>query len=268
LNGRTIERISPAEWREGPVNGTPGYGSFSSEEIILQTVKIYLTIKNNPPQILSVNLTDDSTDAGYQIMPSYGSGKLVYVKAYLNDTDGFENIQNVSLNFNNKSTNLYFEGNLSKTSCIFAGNFTMSPADRAGDYTFELTASDYNDLTSSSVAFEYLGLIATQLNTTNLNWTLSSGESASEKIKITNEGNIPVDIEVSATNFVSKANISLGSLEIFDDTWKTLDSPLLIDTNIEPMSSGEIQFRFVAPSASRAGNYESSITFTSMESVI
>lgn len=266
LNGKTIQRVSITEWKEDAP--TLGYGSFSSAEKISQEVKLYLTIKNNKPEILSINLTDDSLNNGFQIMPNYGSNKLVNVEVYVNDTDGYGNIQNVSLNINNQTNHLYFVKNFSSTSATFSGNFTMSPSDLAGDYSLQIIVSDYDDETTSSVNFEYLGLISTQLNTESLSWNLSSGESALGVVQIINQGNIPVNLEISANDFISPSlNISRGYLEVFSESWQSLEEPILLSSNILPMSTEEIQFRFTTPTNARSGNYESSLLFVSMESI-
>lgn len=268
LNGKTIERVSPTELREGVVGGTPGYGTFSSLESSSNEIEIYLNIENNLPVVEYLNFSEDSsTEEGIQILPSYGNNKSVNIEVLVNDSDGISNIKEVNIIVKNESYNLSLERNVSLNSGIYSGSFEMSSTDGAGNYDIEVVAYDYDGSTSYFSSFEYMSMIATELEVSRFNWSLSSNENLTEVVNVRNLGNVQLDVEVSAEDFLSlSGNISKSSLEVYSTEWEELGNPVILDLNVEPASVGEILFRFSVPKNTRAGNYQSRVRITSMES--
>ena len=107
LDGNSLQRISVDNWIENLP--TPGNGSFSSADnnfikIPLSTklspfnfIEINLNVENRILRIIKINMTDESIDEGFQVMPEYNSDKIVEVEVFVEDSDGISDITNVEI---------------------------------------------------------------------------------------------------------------------------------------------------------------------------
>jgi len=263
LDGKTLERISLEEWREG--NGTPGRGSFSHASSPDTAIDIHVTIVNGVPQILLVNMSDDSSAEGVQVMPQLDGAKEVRISVLVNDSDG--NVQNVMLDIGNETVPLRLDRNETATAAWYAGSFVMQSTDLAGAYRLTITAFDAETNASVHQNFTYLGIVSTELNVSSFTLDMKAGGVDTRSVQLLNSGNVLIDTEISAEDLVAEhARIPRKSLEIFQDVWLPLENPVFLDLNVAPQASHEIQFRVKLPEDVQAGSYSGRILVTSMES--
>ncbi len=270
--GRSIVRVSLTEWEEGEVDGTPGEGSFSleSEENVSEgEVVVYISVENSGPEILWLNITtDDSSEDGVQVMPNVEMEKEVSVEVLVNDTNGFEDVEEVVLSVNNQTYNLSFTENVSEDSALYSGEFVMEYYDLAGDYSIEVSVSDSSEGSATNTSFEYLGILSTELNVSSLSLSMEAGAYEEAAVSVINKGNVLVDTEVSAESFVS-SNSSFGAenVEVYLNEWLALESAVALDLDLSPLEEEALQFRFYVPSEVEVGDYTGKIVISSQESV-
>ncbi len=269
-NGKTLERVYLLDWIEGPVDGTPGYGNFSTEEIPetnRNEIYIFIDIENNAPEILFVNMTDDEEKEGIQIIPLLSGEKTIFVNVGVNDTDGLETIQKVSFIFGNTTRNMSLQKNNTDTMGTYTGNFSLSAGMKAGEYNLTIFVEDSENITEREQTFTYEGLVATQLNVTVFNLNMHAGSSETQEVELINNGNVEIDAEITAEDIVSeKQTISRNAISFFDEVWLPLDNPVFVDANIAPQSKKQLQFKIDMPAQVKSGHYEGKISITSKES--
>lgn len=265
--GRTIERVSLTQWKEGEVDGTPGFGNFSTAEKSDDGIELIIYLLNNMPEILTINLTDDLDQEGIQILPAISGEKKVFLEVAVNDTDGFEDLEQVSFLLWNQSTNMSFKKNLSASVVLYEANFTFTKELPAGEYNIEVQVSDGENQTKKNVSLTYEGILSTQLNVSRFEMEMHGGDAALRSVQILNSGNIPIDTEISAEDLFSAGEtIEKSSIEVFQDVWIPLANPLFLDLNVAPQKTQEIQLRIQTPQAAKSGIYKGRIFITSMES--
>ena len=272
-NGRSIERLSLTEWEEGDVDGSPGEGSFllvsvTEENSSEGDVVVYITVENSAPQIVWLNITtDDSSAEGVQVMPNVEMEKEVSVEVLVNDTNGFEDVEEVTVNVNNKTYNLTFSENVSEDSAIFSGEFAMDYYDLAGDYSVDLSVSDDNEQSEVNTSFEYLGILSTELNISSLFLNMEAGGYEEASVSVVNKGNVLVDTEVSAEDFLSEtSSFEAENVEVFSNEWLALSSPVSLDLDLSPLEESSLQFRFYVPNDAEVGEYAGKVVISSKES--
>lgn len=267
-NGQSIERVSLTEWKEGPLDGTPGNGNFTATSTKGNEVILDLTVSNSAPEIVLVNITtDDSSAPGVQVMPNIGLEKNVVFDVFVNDSNGYGDVSSVVAFVNNQSFNLSFARNISTSIAQYTGSFSMAPSDLAGFYNMSVEATDGSATVLANVSFEYLGILSTELNTTHLSFDLQPGAYDTKEVMVMNSGNVLVDTEVSAESFTGTVGtINTEHLSVFNGDWSALTAPVALDLNILPASTAAVQFRLYVPPNAREGSYTGKVVITSMES--
>lgn len=265
--GNSLERVSLTEWKEGPVDGTPGNGNFTTDVTGTNEVTIYLTVNNSAPVISLVNITtDDSSAPGVQVMPNVGVEKKVSVDALVSDSNGYDTLSSVVALVNNQTVALSLVKNTSSSQAWYSGTFSMAPSDLAGMYNLTVSASDGNTNVSNGTAFEYLGILSTELNTTKLLFSAEPGAYDVKEIGVINIGNVLVDTDVSAESFTGVAgSIDTENLAVYDGDWLSLATPVSLDLNISPLATAPIELRLYVPTNARSGSYTGKVVVTSKE---
>jgi len=266
--GKSIERVSLTEWKDGLIDGTPGNGNFTATATKGNEVILDLTVSNSAPEIVLVNImTDDSSAPGVQVMPNIGLEKNVVFEVFVNDSNGYRDVSSVVAFVNNQSFNLSFARNISTSVAQYTGSFSMAPSDLAGVYNMSVEATDGSATVLANVSFEYLGILSTELNTTHLSFDLQPGMYDTKEVIVMNSGNVLVDTEVSAESFTGTAGtINTEYLSVFNGDWSALTAPVALDLNILPSSTAAIPFRLYVPQDAREGSYTGKVVITSMES--
>jgi len=255
-NGRTTERLSLNEWQESGLDGTPGNGSFTTQEESSGDLEVFVTVSNSEPNITSLTwLTDDSLDEGIQILPNVELPKEISLNLEYEDAEN--DVTSITLEVNNQLYN-FTDGNLS---------FSMQHYDLAQSYEVNITVCDDQACDSITDTFEYLGMISTTLNTSSLNFDLKVNEQQETTVQVINSGNVVVDVELGGTDLVSNNyNISIENLEVYNEDWFSLNTNPTLDIDILPNTNEDLLLRLTVPSETQPGEYNGVITITSMES--
>jgi len=126
--GQSITRSSLTEWEaQAP---SPGNGSFSTTDGGLM---FYVIVKNSAPTIVSVEIEDDSSAEGFQVMPNVDGEENVSISVVVNDSNGFSDVSSVTVVVNNETYSLSFVSNDSSNVATYEGSFTMDLSDLAGE---------------------------------------------------------------------------------------------------------------------------------------
>ena len=275
-NGRSIERLTLDLWQEAEIDGSPGTGSFSVEEeegseetTSNGTLPIYITVENSVPEIVAITFfSDDSSADGVQIMPNVGLEKEVFFNVTVEDSNGFEDVVSIYSEVNNQSVNLSFVANDSESSATFEGSFVMQSYDLSGVYNLTVFAADASSIVNESVSFAYLGIISSEINVTELSFLSEAGESSFESVSIHNSGNVVIDTEVYAEDFVSEtSSIPADALSIFSEEWLPLDTLQSIELGLQPEEDAQLSFQLSLPQQAVSGDYLGSVVIRSVEQV-
>jgi hypothetical protein len=260
--GRTIVRVNRSSWEEGELGGSPGEGSFTLEEEITEEEEgftVYLSVSNSVPEILSINLsTDDSTSEGLQVMPNVNQNKTVEVYLEVNDSNGLEDIENVTVSFENKT---YVA---KETNGTYVATMNLSSQLLAQDYSVTGEVSDGESSTTSILNFSYLGIISTELNVSSLSFELEPGEEEEREVSLTNTGNTKVVTSIYVQEFTGESSISASYLALYTTDWYNLDTPVLLE-EFDPGFTQLLLFKMSLPFSVSSGEYTSQIVFESME---
>ncbi len=267
-NGKSLTRLNYSlpniknNWQEQEPN--PGYGQRTNQGE--NQITLTLNVNNLEPTILNISLSpDNSLSQGIQIMPNINSIKQVEIEVNVEDLNGIDDIVEVQAIVNNQVIELNYNG------ITFNGSFIMDYSDPAGTYNVSVSVSDGDSITYSSIAFEYLEIIATNLNTDNLNFaTLNPGEISSEQIlTISNTGNTNIDVSIQGTDLVGSYNsIAVENVEYyFSNSWNGLSEIATnLDLDIQPMSENEILLRVNVPTETKSDYYQGALQITSIAS--
>jgi hypothetical protein len=260
VGGKSLQRISVDEWIEALP--TPGNGSFSSARN--NYVEINLNVENRILKIINVNMTDESIDEGFQVMPEYNADKLIEIEVFVEDSDGFSDVQNVVIE---NYGNLSFLRNETENIAVYKGTIAISNLEESGMKYWNILANDCCDFVNGTIEFEYLGMIATELNVSAFDESIGRGEAIEKNIGVLNKGNVIVDFEVYGEDLVSE-NGSIGKeyIEVYENGWNALNENVFLDKNLAPNNEAEILFRMSVPKDARVGKYQGKVVINAKES--
>ena len=174
-----------------------------------------------------------------------------------------------------------FEIALTDNGSAYRGSFAMSPNTEARNYEVMLIATDaFGNSINEIVSFEYASMVAIEIDSEELMFTampgtMADGESeGAGNITIFNLGNVPLDIELYATNLSgSSGKIGAGSIAFtFDNDYAgslagTLsEAPQLRQVGIMAGNSAPLSLRLNVPSSTIPGNYSGEITLLAVKS--
>ena len=274
-NGRSIVKIDLlgsddiSNWEEGLINGTPGYsenqdgnssGSLSSSAEIKNAIPIinYATIE-----------PDESSQEGIQITPPLSGNKTITVNASITDLNGISDITIATIEINSKTYNFSLQ-QISEESAYATASFNFS-SEPAGFYNVTLSISDSSATISKILTFEYLPLLALEINISSIDFgeVEPSSISLATFAGIKNNGNVEADLEIFGSDLSSDEDtIFVGHIKsLFDGTESPLTyEPSLIDADIFPSTSTDMGFRLFVPVGIEDGIYQGSITIVGVES--
>lgn len=237
-NGHSIEKLnvnagnSFDNWAESKsLDGTPGYGNVDKEGT--NKLDVSVEVKGSSLNLKLLNMSDDLEDNGIQIRPRI-ENRSILLNLEVNSSTEISQVS-AELNGNKfKLTKSYDVNNFSK---VYSGNVFMNFFDKPGIYIINLSVKDkFNTTSSFLVEFEYLSLLAISLDEKSLNFGIIEPGSSSEKvIKVINQGNVDVDLELYGSDLENgnyKINVSNINFKI-NDIWTQLDHrPSLFDFNL------------------------------------
>jgi hypothetical protein len=247
-----------------------------------QEIIIHASVQGNAPKIDRLMLTqDDSSANGIQIMPMPGKPKKIILQAIVSDEDGSADVVSVRARLTQKDFSLSSTVPINTTASTYTGNISLEFYDAPGNYTLSVYAEDTSGLnTSSSLSFEYLAVVAFELDTHDIRFESISGQS-SEVIgdqdmatkaspTVRNIGNTKLDFSVSGTSLNSGVRVipSQSLLYTFEDSDFASSlggalsiTPSLKAVNLAPGAESlrEFSLRLNIPLSSAAGDYQGSI---------
>ncbi|MBI2672031.1 lamin tail domain-containing protein [Candidatus Woesearchaeota archaeon] len=241
-NGYTIEKIDVNKgnlfenWRQGSVSGgTPGYGTVARQGT--KNIGVLVEVTGGRNLLSLVNITDDANDIGIQVIPEINKNKSVYINVFVNGSN-INDITRVVAELNGTKFDLLRNYDIDNFSSVYSGSILLNYYDKPGVYTANISVINrFNFSSSILVNFEYLGLLAISLDKTAVNFgKLEPGKlSDTEIIKVINNGNVGVDLELYGADLESGENkISISNLEYgFSNFSDKLDyRPILFDFNL------------------------------------
>ena len=266
-NGKTIYKINlggsntKENWAESTFDGgTPGKNKNNNGLLVK------LEVISSNTEISFVTLPDDSSDAGYQILPIANENRLIQVNVEVNTQSNIA----VYAELNSNKIQLNQAGS-NGTTKIFDGSLQMPFYSNAGNQTINVSVTDQNKKTTyKMVDFEYLPLIASTFDIDEINFgTLQSGNSAEKSVSMKNAGNVLIDASVSGTDLVNGQDmIGVQNMQVKTATsyMQLSKTPAIIDLNLGPgiNSSKHIYFKVNIPQDVSPNIYSGVISLTAI----
>lgn len=204
-------------WHNSSTRGISSLGSW--------LVQLAVTILNSAPSVTDVRLlSDDLDETGVQLAPKPKGLSILEIVAEVYDPDGAQDVKAVSAEAAGVSSQLSYNATINSTHALYNGTLEFPHYIAPGTYAVRVTGEDYGNKTAeNSGQFQYLELLALELDTTTLALQTSNGELTSAtgdssmdtplSPTLRNTGNIPLDLRISATDLVGEqATIPADSL--------------------------------------------------------
>jgi len=256
------------------------------------SVDLIANIGNVAPLIVEiVFLTDDDElMPGAQITPVPGGIKNISLLFYVTDYNGYEDIEDVSMLYNNATYTLNFSQNHNETTNIYEGGFYLDYYDLPMNYSLQAVVSDRsNESSNSSAYFVYNSLLAMEFDASAILFDVVPGQSqeilgdlemnTTNSTTIRNLGNVETDIMLSATNLTSGQSPDILTAEniqysfLDNDYESDLAGVLSGAGQVEDVNlvSGmnalrELTLKLNAPLGIRTGNYQGTLSLIAVES--
>lgn len=274
-NGFSIEKIDVNKgnlfenWRESKIlGGSPGFGNVVKEGT--SVLDLNVEVAGSRPFLALINITDDSNDNGVQIRPKVNSNKTITVNLLVNSTLGAGNITKVTGELNGNLFTLNKAYDVDSFSGVFNGNLEIEYYRKPEVYTLNLSALDsLNETNSVTVDFEYLSLLAIALDKKSISFgRVEPGKiSGTENIKVLNQGNVNVDLEVYGNDLESgQERINASNLEYGNEIWKKLDyRPRLLEFNLTAENWKDLGFKLNVPGKTKPSVYAGSVNLVGVQ---
>lgn len=276
-NGYSIEKIDVNKentfdnWRESSIlGGGPGWGNVLREGTSVLNVNVEVT--GLRPLLTLINITDDSTDNGLQIRPKVNDNKSISINLLVNSSLGIGNISKVTSELNGNVFELSKAYDLDGISGVFNGVLNVEYFKLPGNYTINLSALDkFNESNSALVDFEYLSLLAISIDKKSVNFgRVEPGKTSAQNVKVLNQGNLDVDLEIYGHNLESgTSKINVSNLEYGDSNlWKNLDyRPRWFEFNLTTgeSSNKDLEFKLNVPVSTKPNIYAGSINIVGVQ---
>ncbi len=232
--------------------------------------------ENNAPVVDFIEiLPDDSSDPGTQVMPNANHAKEVRINAEITDEDGVGDIVSVEAMTPKGGITLEKQTDIDHNTANFSGSFDMDYHDLPAVYDIVVVASDGEDTVNETEDFEYLELVALELDTANLDFgvladmqigNISGDEDMSTDFPtIKNVGNSVIDAEISGTDLVySNWEITVDNIEYrLDGEYRILSETITeIDLDLQLDETQRMDLSLFIPNGTTPGTYGGSITLS------
>jgi hypothetical protein len=249
-------------------------------------IKIVAIVTGAVPAVNKVTLLpdDDATTTGIQIAPVPKSNKTLTIKAQVSDPNGNNDISSVTATVNSKQYQMTKKQELNSTTAIFQTSFNMSYFDTSANYTANVTAVDKSNYTATfTTNFEYLGLVAVEIDAKTLTFAAMPGEYSeiigdqnitTDNATVWNIGNSVIDLKLWGTNLTTTSTvIDIKNLEYsFGTGYNTSYSGKITNVaetknvNIAPNVKQPLTFKLNIPLSTTPGNYSGSIYIEAVRS--
>ena len=263
----------------------------SEQEENATMLTLQLNITSSAPVINEISISpDDNPDQEYtQILPLPGQVKELTLSIEITDDDGIETLQNINAIVRHpdgfsQDVILINTQNLSSITGIYEGIFEQWFYFENGDYSVEITASDYTASTIANQVFEVLELTAVSLDTAYITFSDSKlgdfstveGDElfGTDKLTLMNTGNTVIDLGIYGSDLQDgDKHIAVNNIMFsFDNDFSSSQSGILSnelqirETALQPeeYSYVPISFRLYVPTTTLPGSYASAINLIGM----
>ena len=263
----------------------------SKQEENVTMLTLQLNITNPAPVINEISISpDDNPDQEYtQILPLPGQVKELTLSIEITDDDGIETLQNINAIVRHpdgfsQDVSLINTQNISNITGIYEGIFEQWFYFESGDYSVEITASDYTSSTIANQVFEVLELTAVSLDTAYISFSDSKlGDFSTvegdilfgtDKLTLMSAGNTAIDLGIYGSD-LQDGNKHIAANNImfsFDNDFSSAQSGILSnelqikETALQPEEYAyvPISFRLYVPTTTLPGEYTSAINLIGM----
>ena len=206
-NSADFTGVTPV-WHNSSMRGISSFGSW--------IVQLAVTILNSAPSVTRITLlTDDFDEEGIQLAPRPKELSTLEILAEVYDPNGVDDLKTVSANAAGVSAQLSLNATLNETHALYNGTLEFPHYIAPGSYAVRVTGEDYGNQSAENFGqFEYMELLALELDTTTLALQTLSGELSQAtgdesmdtpmKPTLRNTGNIPLNLRISATDLVGE----------------------------------------------------------------
>lgn len=175
-------------------------------------------VQNKAPSVVEVDLDgdDDASQAGVQVAPVPGGDRLVRVQVRSQDDNGHRDVEDLEVEvFRPDGSRVAGpvrgdEGERSGRTVEHSASFSLAHFEPPGTYAVRATATDKKGGTDTQEAtFEYLALLAFSLDRPAVEFDAgelapgSTTHGAPSPLGVTNQGNVPFDLQVSGTDLAA-----------------------------------------------------------------
>jgi hypothetical protein len=263
------------------IDGTPVFGTSSTSSSLILSIEAIIT--GAAPQIDLITIVDeDETTAGIQVSPVPKQNKSVAVTAQLTDLNGADDITEVKASTDSGIYPMTKESTINSTTAVFKTNISLPHYYAAGNHTVSVSAADNANLTAnSSAAFEYLSLVAIELDTSTVTFSATPGATTeiigdnnfetTSNPTILNIGNMQVDIELFGTNLAAgQSTIAASNIQysVGNGYYKLTTTKRTEQINLQAgiNSAAPLSLKLTVPLATQPGNYFGSLSIAGIAS--
>ncbi|MBN2454033.1 lamin tail domain-containing protein [Candidatus Woesearchaeota archaeon] len=258
------------------------HNSESNPQTAGSEIRITAIVTGATPFVSSIGISpdDDETTEGVQISPVPKQNKTITITAHVSDPNGNGDIEYVRAIFDSKNYEMELKEELTSNTAVYEAEINISCFKAAGNYSILVVAEDNDGFSAElSADFEYLSLLAIEIDSSNLEFAAMPGSSAAilgdddmatDNATIWNIGNSIADIELWGTNLTYGSQVidiknlayEIGAYEIGIVT----SQASLKDVDITADSKKPLTFRLAVPLSTVPGNYSGSVYIKAVNS--
>lgn len=231
-------------------------------------INLTVNVNNSAPKILSYSFSEDVLSrTGFQILPTPNNNKTITLSVLIEDTDTTADIEQIQAIFNDQQlTSTLTNINQTTLEAKFSLQlpFYLNPT----NHTISISVKDKsNEEDTKEAVFEYLPLLALEIDTSNLNFdelqNLISGDQfleTEENPTVLNAGNTPLNLALSALNFTSgqnklPASILKYSLGVNEPNIEIKNNLVVQPVNLAPANLLALNLKIDIPQTAVKGSY-------------
>lgn len=236
---------------------------------------LQINVENPKIAEISAELEDDDLDtAGIQLMPDAGKIRLVEISVELYEPTGLSNESDVNVLFESESYSLSlvdYNETWQRFSRMIGLDFDLNP----GNHTILISASDNTRTSDLELSFEYLPMLAIELDSSFVNVSSQPGSfievigdldlSTQKSPTLRNIGNVDVEIGVMASLLESESG-TISPENIACSLGQDLISKQQLSTQLNYLgqsiavgTSRELSYEVYVPQETMPGSYAGSI---------
>jgi len=265
---------------------TPDFHNSSVQQATSGEIKIVVVVTGAIPEVdfISISPDDDSTVEGIQVAPVPKANKTVTIEAQVTDPNGHSDIASVTATINSQNISMIKKAEVNSTTALYEAFLNLSYTDPAGNYSVIVQVVDNANFTANATTeFEYLSLVAFEIDTTTLSVAALPGgyteipgdtDMGTDNTTVWNVGNAVIDLQIWGTNITTEATvIDVQNLQYtFDGDYTSSLSGTVThsatqkEVDIIAGIKIPLSFRLTIPLSTAPGTYSGSIYLSAVAS--